>query len=1552
MKPFLRVISAITIICFTLTNTCLAWDKDSFKLSTPSSFSNLKDPDFRNIAQIQMGIRTALKDLQGFTIEGITALGKREFTEKSVFGKPIKGTVHFDETTQCNINIRDKQVYIENGGFIFKATTASGEVYYCLISEKKGGAGYDISVIFDTVLVDALKSGIVKFTHASIAKEDREIIDRYIEHEISTDNNVAIDEWIEGKMRSGKYAVDNKTAGTPFYQHLEQKVYSRNNYNNIIGNISKLLKVVGVKNDNAINIEANILSIPLVFIPYKSENELPVINIGGEKVRVKAHSSQFATYIFLPEELYAKIVEAGEWDEALKKEVENRLIHEIGARCGLKVAVKNGNVLNRLDSVIESYESAMVNKKPFTAPSEIADLKIVDLLNLELRNDYAAGDTNRAKITRGIFNRIMAVVLAATSLVATAGIKRPTIAIARDAAVTASPTSVSSKYEIAQNFTVQGVMEDAKQRNAFIEALLGVEAAFFQKNRINGIVMDGYNINPETFGLDNIRDWTAPSKESLDIAVLLKIVAGDKYGIILTGCDIPKTTLQMAVSILKQKIDSYEQFKPSNPVFGRFLIPTGCDIPETARQMAVSILKQKIDSYEQFNRSYPVFGGFLPWITMQNGKIHPATDWSDRLPALDNGEWAWSIYAAYHALESAGEKDLAARYKKYFDMLAKNAPIIFYNTGSGKISAVVQIGNTKTRSVVASNYSSNGYLSDFCEGMMMVSFMEVFTDLSQSEKDKIWRWIASNMTRITTPYGTIYQGWPGLDKDVSGLGAPHIKWAWLFLPINNVLKAKILDRVQEEMRSNINDFGLPASTNTPGIIGYIDYDPNIFAPYGAFPMILVQSDVGVAWLLNMLQAEDIEGPDGFLDALSVVPGTNQIYQLALVKTADNSDTLYLALMGGLAKEMEAYLKADGKLNVFILPWQKILDTVFGIGNSVVDKNTGFKLPKGPIIGTYEPEPPVQTNNQVDLSTLWQLPWGDQTTVRTEGNKVTIDKTGDGEWGWAGGSLGTPLTPIKGSAIYFKGKGSFTLKLEFADKSSVTIPVVLTGEDKWTKVPLDSVVGKAIFVIVIDNVKVTVVITSRIYSPDGTPPDTNASTTTTPALKQTANKVDLSAYWQSPALVPMLGNRNTAVHIDDGKIMIKYKTNITGEWGTADISLKNPITLSKGSAIYLKGKGSFALVLGDAGGYPMDGYREVVLKEDTWTMLPVKVGGACSIFALDEVSEDTIITDAIYSPDGTPPDTNASLESNSMTTAAMAVPASPIAAAKALLVGETHGNASSEAIDVLWAAASGAIPRRLAYKKLAKAAPNVAVTPAGIKVVHTAWLKAAAKIYTAMASLNIIKTGGRQRRLSDGKDISDEDIKSIPAKIKEFGVEIFAPKSQFPGNSLCQCKRILESSGGKLITYQYIEDLKERITNPGKSIIMTVDATKEELQFLLELRDLKKKEKNEYLRSMNFAKMENLDKMNPEEVGNYEAAFLSILLEARIITPEDLQDKGSPTYRMLSLLLKDYMPENVPVENYIQDIVTDEARLINTILKALPKTTYKVMRHSVEVLWSA
>ncbi len=107
-----------------------------------------------------------------------------------------------------------------------------------------------------------------------------------------------------------------------------------------------------------------------------------------------------------------------------------------------------------------------------------------------------------------------------------------------------------------------------------------------------GATYDGRIFNLTTGALQDA-GWTfsAPSKESLHIALLAHAVRGDA---------------------LAQLI-----YSPAD---------------------AVQILTHKLNAFLAFNQTFPGFGGYLPWFQVTNGTIQLLNGWTNRTPALDNGE--------------------------------------------------------------------------------------------------------------------------------------------------------------------------------------------------------------------------------------------------------------------------------------------------------------------------------------------------------------------------------------------------------------------------------------------------------------------------------------------------------------------------------------------------------------------------------------------------------------------------------------------------------------------------------------------------------------------------------------------------------------------------------------------------------------------------------------------------------------------------------------------------------------------------------------------------
>jgi hypothetical protein len=204
---------------------------------------------------------------------------------------------------------------------------------------------------------------------------------------------------------------------------------------------------------------------------------------------------------------------------------------------------------------------------------------------------------------------------------------------------------------------------------------------------------------------------------------------------------------------------------------------------------------------------------------------------------------------------------------------------------------------------------------------MMVIFVTLFgKELTQAERDAVWNDI--DMVRVEHKYGTTWQAY---------WGSAHESWAWLFLPFRDLPEYRQLFRLREIIRSNDareRGFpGFPSSTNKPGDSGYISdagiqgvgtqdcRDNDVFAVYGAFPLLLEFSkstdnnthNIGLAWLLNMLQAPKMQGPLGGGES-SMHDGSDVSY----MKTIDGTFPVLLALMGGIDIETAFMMRDSGK----------------------------------------------------------------------------------------------------------------------------------------------------------------------------------------------------------------------------------------------------------------------------------------------------------------------------------------------------------------------------------------------------------------------------------------------------------------------------------------------------------------------------------------------------------------------------------------------------------------------------------------------------------------
>lgn len=431
----------------------------------------------------------------------------------------------------------------------------------------------------------------------------------------------------------------------------------------------------------------------------------------------------------------------------------------------------------------------------------------------------------------------------------------------------------------------------------FVRQVLERETAFYQGglafNGASGLTYDGQVLDSQTLRpLGTPRGWSAPSKESLHISLLALSIEGADNA--------------------------------------RLIVPA---------EAAKKILERKIASYERFNQAYPGFGGFLPWFEVSDAGLRPTTDWADRVPALDNGQLAWAIYLAYHALEKAGEHDLAGRYKNYFDLLRTNVRQVFYE-GDGRIRGEAQIGNAGAKPTPG-NYSlrDGGYfLADPYEGELMTFFMSLFGGLSDAEVQALWETRQGELQPVEfeTPEGplTVARG---------HYFSAHEQWKYLVLPYVDVDIARTIFINGEKARTiysaQNNIPGLMAAAHLPNPVnprepGYaanfgitelakFPASQNVVTPYAAFPVILAaqaegNAGPGLLWLDQMLGLPKMQGPLGMSESFRVdsMDGKTVVGTTTPIVTWDVKGTTALALLGGTHRQIADALRADGKYDRF------------------------------------------------------------------------------------------------------------------------------------------------------------------------------------------------------------------------------------------------------------------------------------------------------------------------------------------------------------------------------------------------------------------------------------------------------------------------------------------------------------------------------------------------------------------------------------------------------------------------------------------------------------
>lgn len=413
----------------------------------------------------------------------------------------------------------------------------------------------------------------------------------------------------------------------------------------------------------------------------------------------------------------------------------------------------------------------------------------------------------------------------------------------------------------------------------FAQAWIGYDGA-------SGYTYDGHPLNygtGELYGEPHL--FSAPSKESIHIAILALAVYGNELALKFTG----------------------------------------------GKEETLRVLKLKMDGYMQFNETFPGYGCFTPWVGFNsNGTFAPLDSWSTpyyQVPGLDNGEWFWSLFAAALALDRAGESDLAQRYYSYIECQKKNAKTIFYR-GNGLVSATVYI-NDAFKAPTADNYMHReGYLNDPYEGETLTQMLYLFSDWdTEEERDLLW----VEKRNLFQKADFIIKDGYSVSKVVVQKGwwfSTHEQWKALVMPyidddlpmVKKVFRNAEVARTWDAVLSNspgllasINDV-TDGSQNIPDYISAAGVQSvafeevarrDVITPYGSYGLMLTNLTVGLCWYNNMIRAPRMQSSYGSTEAINV-NGT----EICPLTTWDSKVTTVLAMLGGIGPLVKEGLKEE------------------------------------------------------------------------------------------------------------------------------------------------------------------------------------------------------------------------------------------------------------------------------------------------------------------------------------------------------------------------------------------------------------------------------------------------------------------------------------------------------------------------------------------------------------------------------------------------------------------------------------------------------------------
>ncbi len=226
------------------------------------------------------------------------------------------------------------------------------------------------------------------------------------------------------------------------------------------------------------------------------------------------------------------------------------------------------------------------------------------------------------------------------------------VAIVVAACWTQVARSQSCAFALDPQFTCAQLATNTTALFALILRAASAESAFTQDgiglSETFGVTYDGSNLNYSTGQPIAVHPFSAASKEAFHAALLALALMPDAPSV-------------------------------QPPVAWTWL---GANNVSAAQEMVA----KKMASYRSFFAAYPGFGGFLPWYSLNASGMGLLDGWTNAVPALDNGELFWGLYALEVALVLRGDarsQELAAEVHAQLDLMRENAQRLFWAGANG-----------------------------------------------------------------------------------------------------------------------------------------------------------------------------------------------------------------------------------------------------------------------------------------------------------------------------------------------------------------------------------------------------------------------------------------------------------------------------------------------------------------------------------------------------------------------------------------------------------------------------------------------------------------------------------------------------------------------------------------------------------------------------------------------------------------------------------------------------------------------------------------------------